>query len=109
MTKILALIALLAATGLARADDHFAREVHERFGVPSTRDVVECGTSTSGAALQCVRWGYDAGTTHAVFYFEQGTERLLEVFTWDGSQRGATNTSDQVRRLLASSRTAAEF
>ena len=51
MTKTLALIALLAAPGLTLADDHFAREVHERFGGPSTRDVVECGTSTSGAAL----------------------------------------------------------
>jgi hypothetical protein len=109
VTKILALIALLAAPGLARADDHFAREVHERFGVPSTRDVVECGTSASGAALQCVRWGYDTGGHHAVFYFEQGTDRLLEVFTYDESHREATNTSDQVRRLLDSSRTAAEF
>jgi hypothetical protein len=109
VTKLLALVALLAAPGLALADDHFAREVQERFGVPSTRDVVECGTSPSGAPLQCARWGYDAGDNHAVFYFEQGTGRLLEVFTWDGSHREATNTSDQVRRLLDSSRTAAEF
>ena len=109
MTKIIALIALLAASGLARADDHFAREVQERFGVPSTRDVVECGSTAAGGALRCVRWGYDTGGQHAVFYFEQGTNRLLEVFTYDESHREATNTSDQVRRLLDSSRRAAEF
>lgn len=109
MTKTLALIALLSAPGPTLADDHFAREVQERFGVPSTRDVVECGTSASGASLQCVRWGYGAGSNHAVFYFEKGTDRLLEVFTWDETHREATNTSDQVRRLLDSSRTAAEF
>jgi hypothetical protein len=109
VTKTLALVALLAAPVLTLADDHFAREVQERFGVPSSRDVVECGTSASGASLQCVRWGYDAGDGHAVFYFEQGTDRLLEVFTWDASHREATNASDQVRRLLDSSRKAAEF
>jgi hypothetical protein len=109
VTKLIALIALLAASGLARADDHFAREVQARFGTPSTRDVVECGSTTSGGTLHCVRWGYDTGGHHAVFYFEQGTDRLLEVFTYDESHRQATNTSDQVRRLLDSSRKAAEF
>jgi hypothetical protein len=109
VTKLIALIALLAASGLARADDHFAREVQARFGTPSTRDVVQCGSTASSAPLHCVRWGYDKGGHHAVFYFEQGTDRLLEVFTYDESHRQATNTSDQVRRLLDSSRKAAEF
>ncbi len=105
---LLALLALLAVPGLASAEDHFAREVRARFGPPTSREIVSCGNDASGWQAFCVRWQYDTGANRAVFYFEPGTERLLEVFTWDEGIRDATDASEQVHSLLHATRNANE-
>jgi len=108
MTKpfaLLALLPLLALPDLARAsDDHVIREVEERFGPPQARDEVSCNAPESREQARCIRWQYDSGSQHAVFYFDPRSWRLLEVYTWDDATHTATNTSAQVRSLLDSSR-----
>jgi hypothetical protein len=112
MKSLVALLALLAflavpfATGAS--DDHYAREVKARFGAPSSREIVSCGTDASGWAAYCLRWQYDTGATRAVFFFEPGTERLIEVFTWDEGIRDATDASEQVHALLQAARNVSE-
>ena len=105
---LLALLPLLAFSGAARADDHFAREVQERFGVPQSREIVTCGGEQGGEAVRCLRWQYDSGTDHAVFFFEAGTGRLVEVFTWSDGSPDATVASEQVRTLLHAARNVSE-
>jgi hypothetical protein len=105
---LLALLALLAVPGLASAEDHYAREVKARFGPPATRELVSCGTDASGWEAFCLRWQYATGATRAVFFFEPGTERLIEVFTWDEGIRDATDASEQVHALLQAARNASE-
>ena len=101
---VLALLPLLTLAGPVRAsDDHESREVEERFGSPQVKDTVNCIDQG-----RCIRWQYDSGTHHAVFYFDPRTQHLLEVFTWDDSNHEATNTSDQVRSLLDSARNVAD-
>ncbi len=107
-TALLALLPLLALPGMARADDHYAREVEERFGVPRSREIVSCGGEHGGAPIRCLRWQYDSGTDHAVFFFDAGTGRLAEVFTWNDGNRDATVASDQVRSLLHAARNVSE-
>jgi hypothetical protein len=102
---VLSLLPLLALASPARAtDDHVSREVEARFGPPQAQGTADCSSPESREQTRCVRWQYDSGTHHAVFYFEPGTWRLLQVFTWDESTREATNTSEQVRSLLDSAR-----
>jgi hypothetical protein len=101
---LLALLAVLAIPSAAGARDHYAREVKARFGAPSSREIVSCGTDASGWAAYCLRWQYDTGATRAVFFFEPGTERLIEVFTWDEGIRDATDASEQVHALLQAAR-----
>ena len=101
---LLALLPLLVLGGTARADDHSAREVEERFGDPQEREIVTCGGVQGGEAVRCLRWQYDTGANHAVFYFESGSERLLEVFTWEDGVRDVVDASDQVRTLLHAAR-----
>ncbi len=98
----------LAVPAVAPADDHFAHEVRERFGAPSGRDVVDCPAPEGPAATRCLRWQYDTGDWHAVFFFEPGSERLLAAFTWDEAHRAAIDTSDEVRDLLHAARVVAE-
>jgi hypothetical protein len=105
---LLALLALLALPGLASAEDHYAREVKARFGPPASRELVSCGTDASGWEAFCLRWQYATGATRAVFFFEPGTERLIEVFTWDEGIRDATDASEQVHALLQAARNASE-
>jgi hypothetical protein len=105
---LLALLPILAFTGVARADEHYAREVVARFGVPQGRDVVTCGGEQGGQAIRCIRWQYDSGKDHAVFFFDEGSERLVEVFTWDDEHRDANVASEQVRTILHAARTVAE-
>jgi len=105
---LLALLPLLVLGGTARADDHSAREVEERFGVPHVREVVTCGGVQGGEDVRCLRWQYDTGANHAVFYFESGSERLLEVFTWEDGVRDVVDASDQVRTLLHAARSVSE-
>lgn len=105
---LLALLPALAFSGTALADEHYAREVAERFGPPQGRDVVSCGGEQGGAPIRCIRWQYDAGRDHAVFFFDVGTERLVEVFTWDDDHRDASVASEQVRTILQAARTVAE-
>ena len=112
MKSLAALIALLALITLpapaGASDDHSAREVRERFGAPAAQGVVSCGAETSGAAVRCLRWLYDSGSTHAVFFFEPASERLLAVFTWEDGIGGAIDASDQVKSLLHASRNTGE-
>ena len=105
---LLALLGLLALPATAGAEDHYAREVKARFGAPSSREIVSCGTDASGWAAFCMRWQYDTGATRAVFFFEPGTERLIEVFTWDEGIRDATDASEQVHALLQAARNVSE-
>jgi hypothetical protein len=101
----LALLPLLALSDPARAsDDHVTREVEARFGPPQARTEVSCNAPESREEGRCLRWQYDSGSHHAVFYFEPVTWRLLEVYTWDDATRQATNTSAQVKSLLDSAR-----
>ena len=101
---VLALLPLLTLAGPVRAsDDHESREVEERFGSPQVKDTVSCIDQG-----RCIRWQYDSGTHHAVFYFDPRTQHLLEVYTWDDANHEATNTSDQVRSLLDSARNVAD-
>jgi len=113
MTKpaaVLALIPLLTLVhlpGAARAaDDHVTREVEERFGAPQARSEGLCNAPDSREQVRCLRWQYDSGSQHAVFYFDPDTWRLLESYTWDDAGHQATNTSEQVRSLLDSARSA---
>jgi hypothetical protein len=105
---LLALLALLALPATAGAEDHYAREVQARFGAPATRDTVSCGADGSGATVRCLRWRYDSAGTHALFYFEAGSERLLEVFTWDEGLSDAVDASEHVRSLLKTARNVSE-
>ncbi len=107
-TALLALLPLLALSGVARADDHYAREVQARFGVPQSREIVTCGGEQAGEPVRCLRWQYDSGAGHAVFFFEAGTGLLLESFTWDDDHRDVTITSEQVRTLLHAARNVSE-
>ena len=108
MTRYLALLALLpllVLPGAARAsDDHVTREVEERFGPPQARAEGICSPPDSREQVRCLRWQYDSGTRHAVFYFDPDTWRLLEAYTWDDADHAATNTSEQVRSLLDTAR-----
>lgn len=104
----LALLSLVAFPGIAGADEHYAREVVARFGVPQGRDVVTCGGEQGGEPIRCIRWQYDSGKDHAVFFFDVGTERLVEVFTWDDDHRDASVASEQVRTILHAARTVSE-
>jgi hypothetical protein len=97
---VLVLLPLFALAVPVRAsDDHEYREVEERFGSPQVRDTVDCIDQG-----RCIRWQYDSGTHHAVFYFDPRTQHLLDVYTWDDANHEATNTSEQVRSLLDSAR-----
>ena len=60
------------------------------------------------AAVRCLRWQYDSGSTHAVFFFEPASERLLAVFTREDGIGGAIDASDQVKSLLHASRNTGE-
>jgi hypothetical protein len=108
LAALVALLALLAIPTAALAEDHYAREVKARFGPPASRELVSCGTDASGWEVFCLRWQYATAGTRAVFFFEPGTERLIEVFTWDEGIRDATDASEQVHALLQAARNAAE-
>jgi hypothetical protein len=108
LAALVALLALLAIPTTAGAEDHYAREVKARFGPPASRELVSCGTDASGWEAFCLRWQYATAGTRAVFFFEPGTERLLEVFTWDEGIRDATDASEQVHALLQAARNASE-
>lgn len=105
---LLALLPLLALPGMARADDFLAPEVEQRFGKPQLQEVVTCGGERAGQPIRCLRWQYDTGANHAVFFFEAGSERLLDVFTWQDGVRETVDASDQVRTLLHAARNVAE-
>jgi hypothetical protein len=108
LVALLVILAFLAIPSAAGAEDHFAREVKARFGAPASREIVSCGSDASGWAAFCMRWQYDTGATRAVFFFEPGTERLIEVFTWDEGIRDATDASEQVHALLQAARNVSE-
>jgi len=102
---LLVLLPLLALPGLARAtDDHVFREVEERFGPPQSQSEGLCSSPEAREQARCLRWQYDSGSQHAVFYFDPRTWRLLESYTWDDSNHTAVNTSEQVNSLLDSAR-----
>ena len=105
---LLALLPLLGLPGMARGDDFHAREVEQRFGAPQLQEVVTCGGERAGQPVQCLRWQYDTGANHAVFFFEAGSQRMLDVFTWQDGVRETVDASDQVRTLLHAARNATE-
>lgn len=107
-TTLLALLPLLAFPGLARADDFLTLEVEQRFGTPQLQETVTCGGERAGQPVQCLRWQYDTGASHAVFFFEAGSERMLDVFTWEDGVRETVDASDQVRTLLHAARNVGE-
>jgi hypothetical protein len=82
--------------------------VEARFGTPATRVVVLCGGEAAEEQGRCLRWQYDFGASHAVFFFDSRTERLLEVFTWDDRSRETVDAGERVRSLLHAAQNAAE-
>jgi hypothetical protein len=93
----------LPALGAERTD---AEVILARRGQPSSREFVPCGGQDPRDACRCVRWQYDEGTTHLVYYFDVRTQRIVEATTWDEATREATTTSAIERHVEAASRVA---